>query len=110
MSEVAEKGFQCNSFNPKVCILMSSLSVIFKGVEVMDVVTSFGTRAHRGNHSFTFASSIHLAGYVYSLKRTAGAASAIYFSFSVVCTWVCEDVWVGVCVCPYKGSGPQGYV
>lgn len=45
------------------------------------------------------ASNILLAGYVYSLKRTAGAASAIYFSFSVVCTWVCEDVCVGVCVC-----------
>ena len=41
---------------------------------------------------------------------TVGAASVIYFSFSVVCTWVCEDVWVCECVCPQKGSGPQGYV
>lgn len=76
----------------------------------MDVVTSFGTRAHRGNHSFTFASSIHLAGYVYSLKRTAGAASAIYFSFSVVCTWLGVRMWVGVCVCPYREVGLRGYV
>ena len=54
------------------------------------------------------ASNILLAGYVYSLKRTAGAASAIYFSFSVVCTWVCEDVCVGVCAvsaCEYMGKG-----
>lgn len=87
---------------------MSSLSN-FQGVEVMDVVTSFGTRAHRGNHSFTFASSIHLAGYVYSLKRTAGAASAIYFSSC--CMYMGRRrMWVGVCVCPYKGSGPQGHV